>query len=78
MKRAELLESIRYVAGFYDMYVSIMAEPVNIPFYLNSLATLMWINEYQEDIHSKRIREQLENLRMFGSLIVDEKDNSNE
>lgn len=71
MKQEELIESLRHVSAFYDMYFPAISEECFIPMHLNNLATIMWVRKYPEDIHSTRIREQLNCLWTKGMLIFD-------
>ncbi|NJO60983.1 MAG: hypothetical protein HC836_22815 [Richelia sp. RM2_1_2] len=72
MTKNELLESIKHVAGFYDMYFSHIGEITHIPLQMSTLATVMWVRQYQDDIHSQRIRQQITCLWDAGMLKFDQ------
>jgi hypothetical protein len=36
---------------------------------MQTLATLMWVDQYPDDVHSSRIREQLQNLFDTGGFL---------
>ena len=68
MTKEELVKSLRHVSAFYDMYFPSISEACFMPMHLHNLATIMWVREYPDDIHAKRIREQINCLWTKGML----------
>ena len=72
MTKKELVHSLKHVSAFYDMDFSQISEICFIPMQMHNLAAVMWVREYPEDEHSKKIREQLNCLWTKGMLLFDD------
>lgn len=72
MTQAKLIDALRYIAAFYDLYFPSISEECFMPMHMSNLATIMWVREYPDDIYSNRIREQMNILWTQGKLIFDE------
>ena len=71
MTKDELLESVKHISSYYDCYISTLAtkQMTNLVPFMQTLATLMWVDQYPDDVHSSRIREQLQNLFDTGGFL---------